>query len=233
MDERFSRTEVLLGIGAIEKLKNKCVAVFGVGGVGGYCVEALARSGIGKLVLIDSDTVHLSNLNRQIIALEKTVGKLKVEAFKERIMQINPNAQVEAIAEFFTPNNSHLFDFSKYDYVVDAVDTVTAKIELALKANESGVPIISSMGAGNKLDATKFEVADIYSTSVCPLARVMRRELTALGIKKYKVVYSKEEPRKSGVIDPESGKAIPGSLSFVPSAMGLILAGEIIKDLIK
>ncbi|MBE7088944.1 MAG: tRNA threonylcarbamoyladenosine dehydratase [Clostridiales bacterium] len=232
MDERFSRTEVLLGNGAIEKLKNKCVAVFGVGGVGGYCVEALARSGIGKLVLIDSDTVHLSNLNRQIIALEKTVGKLKVEAFKERIMQINPNAQVEAIAEFFTPNNSHLFDFSKYDYVVDAVDTVTAKIELALKANESGVPIISSMGAGNKLDATKFEVADIYSTSVCPLARVMRRELKKRGVGALKVVYSKEEPVLSAA-EYENGKAVPASCAFVPSVAGLIIAGEVVKDLIK
>ena len=232
MDERFCRTEVLLGTGSVEKLKSKCVAVFGVGGVGGFCVEALARSGVGKLVLVDSDTVHLSNLNRQIIALDSTVGKLKVEAFKQRIKQINPDCIVEARAEFFTPQNSCEFDFSTFDYVVDAVDTVTAKIELVLKAQDAGTPIICSMGAGNKLDATKFEVADLYSTSVCPLARVMRRELKKRGVEKLKVVYSKEEPAISAA-EYENGKAVPASCAFVPSVAGLIIAGEVIKDLIK
>lgn len=232
MNEFFIRTAMLLGDDAMSLLKEKNVAVFGVGGVGGYVAEALARSGIGSLTLIDHDTVSKSNINRQIIALQSTVGRPKTEVLKERVLDINPEISVTVHDVFFLPENSGDFDFSKYDYIVDAIDTVTSKIELIKKANSLNIPIISSMGAGNKLDPTKFEVSDIYKTSVCPLARVMRRELKKIGIKKLKVVYSKEEPVISGNIQ-DSRKPIPGSVAFVPSVAGLILAGEVIKDIIK
>ena len=231
--EEFSRTAYVFGEDAVEKLRRSRVAVFGVGGVGGYICEALCRAGVGHIDIFDRDTVSLSNINRQIIALHSTVGREKVAVMKERMLDINPDCEINAHNVFYLPENADEYDLSKYDYIADAVDTVAAKLEIATRAYALRVPIISAMGAGNKTDPTRFEVADINDTSVCPLARVMRRELKARGIKKYKVVYSKEEPRKSGVIDPESGKAIPGSLSFVPSAMGLIMAGEIIKDLLK
>ena len=196
MLDQFSRTELLLGNTAMEKLAGSKVAVFGIGGVGGYVVEALARSGVGAFDLIDDDKVCLTNLNRQIIATRKTVGKYKTEVMKERMLEINPDVKVEIHDCFFLPENAKDFPFEEYDYIVDAVDTVTAKIALVMKAKEMNIPIISSMGAGNKLDASKFEVADIYKTSVCPLAKVMRRELKKRGVKKLKVVYSKEEPIK-------------------------------------
>ncbi len=229
---QFSRTALLLGDGAIEKLKNSRVAVFGVGGVGGYVVEALARSGVGTLDLIDKDTVSVSNINRQIIALHSTIGQLKTEVAAARAKDINPDVVVHTHNVFYLPETAQEFDFSKYDYVVDAIDTVSGKIALVEQAKKSGTPIISSMGAGNKLDATAFEVADITKTSVCPLARVMRRELKKRGIEHLKVVYSKEEPLPSPLTDEESGKAIPGSIAFVPSVVGLIIAGEVIKDLV-
>lgn len=225
---QFSRTENLIGAAALKKLKNCHIAVFGVGGVGGYVVEALVRAGVGNIDLIDSDCVDITNLNRQIIALHSTVGKLKVEVMRDRILDINPNATVNVFPILFLPENSAQFDFSKYDYVVDAIDNVTAKIELAVKCQESGTKIIASMGTGNKLDPTKFEVCDIYKTSVCPLAKVMRYELKKRNVKKLKVLYSKEEPIKNSV-DPRT----PMSISFVPSAAGLIIAGEVIKDIIK
>lgn len=227
----YERTELLLGSGAYETLSSKRVAVFGVGGVGGYTVEALARAGVGTLDLIDSDCVCLSNINRQIIATRKTLGMLKVDAAAERCRDINPDIKVNTYPVFFLPENAEDFDFSKYDYVVDAVDTVSAKIGIAQKAKELGVPAISSMGAGNKLHPELFEVADIYETSVCPLARVMRRELKKRGINSLKVVYSKEPAAETNA-PVENGKKIPGSVSFVPSAAGLIIAGEVIKDLL-
>ena len=227
----YERTELLLGSGAYETLSSKRVAVFGVGGVGGYTVEALARAGVGTLDLIDSDCVCLSNINRQIIATRKTLGMLKVDAAAERCRDINPDIKVNTYPVFFLPENAEDFDFSKYDYVVDAVDTVSAKIGIVQKAKELGVPAISSMGAGNKLHPELFEVADIYETSVCPLARVMRRELKKRGINSLKVVYSKEPPAETNA-PVENGKKIPGSVSFVPSAAGLIIAGEVIKDLL-
>lgn len=227
----YERTELLLGSGAYETLSSKRVAVFGVGGVGGYTVEALARAGVGTLDLIDSDCVCLSNINRQIIATRKTLGMLKVDAAAERCRDINPDIKVNTYPVFFLPENAEDFDFSKYDYVVDAVDTVSAKIGIAQKAKELGVPAISSMGAGNKLHPELLEVADIYETSVCPLARVMRRELKKRGINSLKVVYSKEPPVETNP-PVENGKKIPGSVSFVPSAAGLIIAGEVIKDLL-
>ena len=233
ISEENSRTAYVLGEDAIEKLKKAKVAVFGVGGVGGYICEALARAGIGNIDIFDRDTVSLSNINRQIIALHSTVGKPKVEVMKYRIHDINPNCIVNANNVFFLPENADGFDFSKYDYIADAVDTVSAKLEIITRASSIKIPVISAMGAGNKSDPTRFEVADIYDTTVCPLARVMRKELKSRGIKKLKVVYSKEEPVKSGVIDEISGKAVSGSLSFVPSVMGLIMAGEIIKDICK
>ena len=229
----FSRTEILLGKSAMEKLKNARVAVFGVGGVGGYVVEALARSGVGTLDLIDNDSVSESNVNRQIIALHSTIGRAKVDVAKERVKDINPDICVHAHQVFYLPETADEFDFTKYDYVVDAIDTVSGKLALIERAKEAKVPVISSMGAGNKLDPTAFEVADIQKTSVCPLARVMRRELKKRGIDHVKVVYSKEEPLPSPLQDEESGKPIPGSIAFVPSVVGLILAGEVIKDLIK
>lgn len=223
-DNEFSRTELLVGAEGMAKLKNAHVAIFGIGGVGGYVVEALARSGVGTLDLIDNDEVSLSNINRQIIATHSTIGKYKVDVAKERILDINPLAKVNAYKTFFMPETAHIFNFYEYDYVVDAVDTVTAKIELVIQADKTHTPIISAMGAGNKLNPADFKVADIYKTSVCPLAKVMRRELKNRGIKKLKVVYSEENP----VIK----KRIPGSNAFVPSVAGLIIAGEVVKDII-
>lgn len=236
MPNQFSRTELLLGADAVKKLSNSRVAVFGVGGVGGYTVEALARSGVGTIDIIDNDTVSLTNINRQIIAAHSTVGRLKVDVARERILDINPNATVNAYNTFYLPETAEQFDFSQYDYVVDAIDTVKGKLELVEQANRVNTPIISSMGAGNKLDPTLFEVCDISKTSVCPLAKVMRTELRKRGIKKLKVVYSKEQPVKPvGVTDEEANgkRQIPGSVAFVPSVVGLIIAGEVIKDLIK
>lgn len=224
MNEQLSRTELLIGKDAINKLQNAKVAVFGVGGVGGYVVEALVRSGVGSFVLIDNDTVSLSNLNRQIIATRDTIGRDKVDVMRERILSINPNASVEMRKCFYLPETAEEFDFSEYSYVVDAVDTVTAKIDIIMRAQAAGVPVISSMGAGNKLDPTKFEVADIYATSGCPLAKVMRRELRKREVKALKVVYSTEEA-------VQTGQRTPGSMAFVPSVAGLIVASEVVKDL--
>lgn len=245
---QFSRTELLLGKEAMEQLSKARVAVFGVGGVGGYACEALVRSGIGAFDLIDDDKVCLTNLNRQIIATRKTVGKYKTDVMKERMLEINPDVDVAIHKCFFLPENADEFPFEEYDYIIDAVDTVTAKIELVMKAQEKDVPIISSMGAGNKLDASMFQVADIYKTKVCPLAKVMRRELKKRGVKKLKVVYSEEKPTRpiedmaiscrTNCICPPGAKHkcierrdIPGSVAFVPSVAGLIIAGEVIKDL--
>ena len=248
MLNQFSRTQLLLGESAMQELANKRVAVFGIGGVGGYACEALVRSGIGAFDLIDDDKVCLTNLNRQIIATRKTVGRYKTEVMKERMLEINPNVDVRIHNCFFLPENADKFPFNEYDYIVDAVDTVTAKISIVMKANELGIPVISSMGAGNKLDPTAFRVADIYKTRVCPLAKVMRRELKKRGIKKLKVVYSQEKPTRpiedmsiscrSHCICPPGAahkcterRDIPGSTAFVPSVVGLIIAGEVIKDL--
>ena len=233
VSEEFSRTAYVYGEDAIEKLNKSRVAVFGVGGVGGYVCEALARAGVGQIDIFDRDTVSVSNINRQIIALHSTVGRSKVEVMKERILDINPQCKVNAHHVFYMPDNADDYDLSNYDYIADAVDTVTAKIAIIERAYSNGVPVISAMGAGNKTDPTAFEVADINKTSVCPLARVIRREIKARRIPHLKVVYSKEEPRKSGIIDEESGKSVPGSLPFVPSVMGLIMASEIIKDIVK
>ncbi|MBO5262604.1 MAG: tRNA threonylcarbamoyladenosine dehydratase [Clostridia bacterium] len=230
--EELSRTEMLLGKEAVELLKTKRVIVFGVGGVGGYTCEALARSGVGQIDLVDNDTVSLSNINRQIIDLHSTVGRYKVDVMKERIFDINPEIKVNSINMFFVPENSGAFDLSKYDYVIDAIDTVSGKIELAVLSQRAGVPIISSMGAGNKLDPCAFKVSDIYKTSVCPLARVMRTELKKRGIKKLKVVYSEEKPISREIDEKERGKRTPASIAFVPSVVGLIVASEVIKDLI-
>lgn len=250
MLNQFSRTELLFGAAAMDKLQKSRVAVFGVGGVGGYAVEALVRSGVGSMDLIDDDKVCLTNLNRQIIATRKTVGKYKADVMKERIQEINPQCEVRVHKCFYLPENKDEFDFSEYDYVIDAVDTVTAKLQLVMEAQEKGVPIISSMGAGNKLNPAEFEVADIYATSVCPLAKVMRRELKKRNVKKLKVVYSKEKPTRpiedmsiscrTNCICPPGAKHkcterrdIPGSNAFVPSVVGLIIASEVIKDLTK
>lgn len=229
MLNQFSRTELLIGKEGIEKLNKAKVAIFGIGGVGTFVVEGLARAGVENFILVDNDKICLTNLNRQLSATHKTIGKYKVEVAKERILEINPNAKVETYQEFFMPESTGIID-ETVDYIVDCIDTVTAKIELVLRANKLNIPIISSMGTGNKLDPTRFEVTDIYKTSVCPLAKVMRKELRARNIKKLKVVYSKEEPMK---IDEttESGR-VPGSISFVPSVAGLIIAGEVIKDII-
>ena len=251
--EQFSRTEMLIGAEALECLHRARVAVFGIGGVGGYVVEALARSGIGAFDLIDNDVVTESNINRQIIANHETIGRYKVDVMKERILSINPQARVQVYPCFFLPENAAEFDFSQYTYVVDAVDTVTAKLEIIMRARAAGVPVISSMGTGNKLDPTKFVVTDIHKTSVCPLAKVMRRELKKRGVESLKVVYSTEEAMKPLVIDGSKSAAdtthcaaepmqngaaatrrsTPGSVSFVPSVAGLIVAGEVIKDIIK
>lgn len=248
MLNQFSRTQLMFGQEAMDKLKGARVAIFGIGGVGGYTVEALARSGVGKLDLIDDDKVCLTNINRQIIATRKTVGKYKVDVMKERVLEINPDAVVMTHQCFYSTETAVRFDFSEYDYIVDAIDTVSAKIELVLRANEKNTPIISCMGAGNKLDPTRFEITDIYKTSVCPLAKVMRKELKLRGVKKLKVLYSQELPRKpledmalsckSHCICPPGAerkctvrRQIPGSNAFVPSVAGLIIAGEVIKDL--
>lgn len=232
MMNQFSRTELLLGSESMEKLKNSRVAVFGIGGVGGHAAEALARSGVGSLDLIDSDVISVTNINRQIIATLDRVGQYKTDVMKERIALINPEAQITVHRKFFLPENSDDFDFTLYDYVIDAVDTVSAKIEMVMKAQTVGTPIICSMGAGNKLDPTAFEVADLYATSVCPLARVMRTELRKRGVKKLKVVYSKEPPITPLPSVEECGKrTVPGSTAFVPSVAGLIIAGEVIKDI--
>ena len=247
---QFSRTELLLGKDAMNRLAGARVAVFGIGGVGGYVCEALVRSGVGAFDLIDDDKVCLTNLNRQIIATRKTVGRYKTEVMKERMLDINPDVDVRMHNCFFLPENADEFPFEDYDYVVDAVDTVTAKIALVMKAQEMGVPIISSMGAGNKLDGSQFRVADIYKTTVCPLAKVMRRELKKRGVKKLKVVYSEEQPTRpiedmaiscrTNCICPPGAqhkcterRDIPGSVAFVPSVAGLIIAGEVVKDLCK
>jgi tRNA A37 threonylcarbamoyladenosine dehydratase len=232
MDQQFERLQNLIGRESLEKLKTVRVAVFGVGGVGGYVCEALVRSGVGAFDLIDSDSVAESNLNRQIIALHSTVGEDKVDVMKRRMLDINPEVKVEVHKCFYLPENADDFDFSKYDYIIDAVDTITAKIEIIKRANEQGIPIISAMGAGNKLDPSRFKVADIYKTSVCPLCRVMRRELKKRNIKNLKVVYSDEEPIESKLYDEERHKAIPGSSAFCPSACGLVIASEVFKDLI-
>lgn len=232
MDEKFLRTGLLLGEEGLNKLKHARVAVFGVGGVGGYAAEALARSGVGTIVLVDKDIISISNINRQIIATTKTIGRRKTEVMKERILDINPDAEVITHHCFFLPDNSVEFQFEQYDYVVDAVDTMTAKLELVQKSKVAGVPVISSMGAGNKLNPAAFEVADIYQTSVCPLARVMRRELKKRGVECLKVVYSREEPIKPLTeLSDESKRVIPGSIAFVPSVVGLMIAGEVVKDL--
>ena len=232
MKEQLSRTVLLLGAENINKLKKSRVAVFGIGGVGGYAVEALARSGVGTIDLIDGDKVDITNLNRQIIATHKTVGIYKTDAAEMRIKDINPDITVNKYNLFFGNETAHLFDFSQYDYIVDAIDTVTSKIELILKAKVSKVPIISSMGTGNKLNAAMLEVTDIYKTSVCPLARVMRSELKKRSVKKLKVVYSKEEPKKPLVTNEEFGRHIPASSAFVPAAAGIIIAGEVVKDIL-
>ena len=240
MREEFIRTALITGEKAVEKLNESTVAIFGIGGVGGYVAEALARAGVGKFVLVDNDRVAPSNINRQIIALHSTVGRLKTEVMKERILDINPLADVRRVDAFYLPENADAFDFSEYSYAVDAVDTVTAKIDIVLRAQTAGTPVISCMGAGNKLDPAAFRVADIFSTSVCPLARVMRSELKKRGVRALKVVYSTEKPitpvpPEGAQPDPSSAhsRQTPGSISFVPSVAGLIAAGEVIKDLIK
>lgn len=232
--EMFSRTRTLLGDTAMEKLANSRVAVFGVGGVGGYVVEMLVRSGVGEIDVFDRDVVSESNINRQIIALTSTVGRAKVDVVRERALAINPDVKVNTHHCFYMPDNADEYDFTEYTYIVDAIDTVTSKIELAVRATAANVPIISSMGTGNKLDPTMLEVADIKETQVCPLARVMRRELKKRGITSMKVVYSKEQPVSVGTQSDDSGtrKSVPASVAFVPSAAGIIIAGEVIKDII-
>ena len=249
MLNQFSRTELLIGSSGIEKLQNAKVAIFGIGGVGSFVVEGLVRAGVGNFILVDDDKICLTNLNRQAIATRNTIGKPKVEVAKERILEININAKVEIYQEFFMPDSKEILD-NTVDYIVDAVDTVTAKIELVIRANNLNIPIISCMGTGNKLDPTRFEVTDIYKTSVCPLAKVMRKELRLRGIKSLKVVYSKEEPikinqesesscKKNCICPPDTKRnctirnQVPGSISFVPSVAGLIISGEVIKDIIK
>ena len=234
--ERFARTELLLGKAGMERLKNARVAVFGIGGVGGHAVEALARSGIGAIDLVDHDRVSLSNINRQIIATHNTLGQLKVDAAKERILSINPECQVRTHPVFFLPDTAEEFDFTQYSYVVDAIDTVTGKLLLAEKAYAAGTPLISSMGTGNKLDPTAFEITDINKTTFCPLARIMRKELKKRGIPHLKVVYSQEPAMTPGAgsdepLEMSGRKPVPGSTAFVPAVAGLILAGEVIKDL--
>lgn len=235
-DKQFSRTEILIGKEGMKRLRNAKVAVFGIGGVGGYVVEALARSGIGALDIVDNDKISPSNLNRQIIALRSTLGQYKVDAARERIADIDPEIEVRCYKTFYVPEIAHQFRFEAYDYVVDAIDTVAGKLSLVEQSKKAQVPVISSMGAGNKLNAADFQVADIYETSVCPLARVMRKELRNRGIDSLKVVYSKEAPVKCEQSEEQEeeakGKRIPGSISFVPPAAGLIMAGEVIKDLI-
>jgi tRNA A37 threonylcarbamoyladenosine dehydratase len=250
MLHKFSRTEMLIGKEALQKLTDSKVAIFGVGGVGSYTAEGLVRSGVGKLVLVDDDCICLTNINRQLHATTRTVGKPKVEAMRDRLLEINPKAEITIYQKFYMPDTADELIQDDYNYIVDTVDTVTAKVDLVMKAKEKGIPIISCMGAGNKLDPTRFEVTDIYSTSICPLAKIMRKELRSRGVDALKVVYSKEEPLKpiesdttscaTGCICPKGTKRkctirhqIPGSISFVPSVAGLIIAGEVVKDLIK
>ncbi len=233
MSDIFSRTALIFGSDAIERLKSARVAVFGAGGVGGYIIEALARSGVGAIDIIDNDTIVESNINRQIIALHSTLGRYKADAAAERVRDIDPDCVVTVHRMFYLPDNADSFDLSEYSYIADAVDTVTAKLTLIERAAAVGVPIISSMGTGNKTDPTRLEVADIYATSVCPLARVMRTECRKRGIKSLKVVYSREEPVHSSAINEQTGKPVPGSTAFVPPAAGLIIAREIVTDLIK
>lgn len=231
MSEEFSRTQMLLGEAAMERLRRAKVAVFGVGGVGGYVVEALARSGVGSFELIDNDLVSESNLNRQIIATRETIGRYKADVMRERILSINPGAEVQTRRCFYLPEKAAEFDFAGYSYVADAVDTVTAKLDIILRAQAAGTPVISSMGTGNKLNPAGLRVADIYETRVCPLAKVMRRELRKRGVERLKVVYSEEEPMRIGAQDGTAGR-IPGSVAFVPPVAGMIMAGEIVRDLI-
>ena len=238
MPHRFSRTELLLGAEALERLAGCHVALFGVGGVGGHVAEALGRGGVGKITLVDNDIVSLTNCNRQLVATQGTLGRLKVEVMRERLLDINPNIEVEARACFYLPQSAASFDFASYDYVVDAVDTVTAKLDIVTRAQEAGVPVISAMGAGNKLDPTSFGACDISQTSVCPLAKVMRRELRKRGIDSLKVVYSREEaltplPAEDASEGAGARRSTPGSVSFVPGVCGLIVAGEVIKDLVR
>lgn len=234
MEDMFLRTSALIGASAVEKLKKSSVAVFGLGGVGSYAAEALARAGVGKMTLIDPDKISETNINRQLVALHSTVGLYKADVCRDRILDINPNIKVTSLKVFYLPDNDGGIDFTDYDYIVDAVDTVSAKIALAENAEKSGVPIISSLGTGNKLDASAFKVSDIYSTKVCPLARVMRTELKKRGVKSLKVVYSEETPLKTDTGEEKSsGHTAPASISFVPPVAGLIAAGEVIKDLIK
>ena len=242
IQDQFSRTELIIGKENVEKLHKAKVAIFGIGGVGSYVVEGLVRAGVQNFILVDKDVVDITNINRQIIATTKTIGKPKVEVARERMLEINPTAKVEIYQEFFMPESREILD-NTVDYIVDAIDTVTAKIELVVRANKLDIPIISSMGTGNKLDPTKFEVTDIYKTRVCPLAKVMRKELKARGIEKLKVVYSEEEPIEQKIdlnennnlehVYLQSKKQVPGSISFVPSVAGLIISGEVIKDIIK
>ena len=233
----FSRTQLLLGQPAMEKLKNARVAVFGLGGVGSYTVEALARSGVGALDLVDHDTVSLTNINRQLLATHSTLGMSKTEAAKNRVLDINPACRVTVHETFYGPDTAQLFDFTQYDYIVDAIDTVTAKLQLIARAKETGTPILCCLGTGNKLDATKFHITDISKTSVCPLARIMRKECAKRGFKHVKVLFSTEDPILSGGDTgeelPEGRRSLPGSVAFVPSVAGLLIAGEVIKDLIK
>ena len=235
MNSYFERSALLLGEEALDKLSKKKIIIFGLGGVGGYCVEALVRSGIKHFTLVDNDVVSPSNINRQIIATSKTIGKKKVEVMKERMLEINNEVEVEVLDKFVLKNNIDEFNLENYDYVVDAIDTISGKISICEKCYQNNIPVISSMGAGNKLNPLMFEVSDIYNTSVCPLAKVMRRELKKRGVKKLKVVYSKEEALtpKTIIKNEESGKITPGSVSFIPSVVGLIIASEVIKDLIK
>lgn len=234
MTEELSRTQLLIGEEGIKKLSESKIAVFGVGGVGGYVVEALARCGVGTLILTDNDTVSISNINRQIIALHSTVGRLKTEVMKERLLDINPDINVELHNCFYLPDSHDDYDFAGYDYVIDCIDTVAAKLDIVCQSVSAGTKIISSMGTGNKLDPSRFEIADIYKTSVCPLARVMRYELKKRGVKKLKVLYSKEEPIKvSAVPDEESTRrSVPGSIAFAPATAGLIIASEVVKDIL-
>lgn len=234
MEDEFSRTQLLIGAEALLKLKKSKVAIFGIGGVGSYTVEALVRSGVGKIVMVDNDKVSLSNINRQLPATRETIGQAKVESMKKRLLSINPNCEIITFEKIYLPEVAHELLADDYDYIVDAVDMVTAKIDLVLQAQKRGIPIISAMGAGNKMDPTRFEVADIYQTSVCPLAKVMRKELRKRNIAKLKVVYSKEVPIKPlrGHEDGERRKPVPASIAFVPSVSGLIIAGEVIKDII-
>lgn len=233
MKEELSRTELLLTDKGMEKLKNSTVALFGVGGVGGYVAEALVRCGIGKIILTDNDCVSVSNINRQIIALHSTVGEPKVEVMKKRLLDINPELKVELHQSFYLPDNHDEYKFDEYDYVIDCIDTVSAKIDIVLEAQKAGTPIISSMGTGNKLNPALLEISDIYKTSVCPLARVMRYELKKRGVKKLKVIYSTEKPIKvSAPLEDNARRCIPGSVSFVPASAGLLIASEVVRDLI-